>query len=373
MRWKVIFHKGQWSMPLMVNGSSSTEFGTLLRAERLAAGLTQDELARASRMSVAAIRDLEQGRRRSPRPASVAQLTNALGLGRSRTRELTQAACNSSAGTASEQRIRHPHETTGHLRFNVLGPLTAWRGQTQLELGPPRQRAVLGLLVVNPGTQVRREALIDALWGEAIPATALNLVQTYVARLRRILEPHRQLRDRGGHLASVGTGYRLQATKDELDLLAFRDLVTKADDVFDVGDAATACKLYDEALAMYDGAPLADIDLLQGNPAVAKLASERTVVIMRYAEAASGAGRHERTLPELTALTVSEPLNERAHALLMIALAGSGQQAAALQVYEGMRLRLDELLGVYPSSELSVAYERVLRQEIRVQHHLYDD
>src|ERR1700733_11995042 len=202
--------------------SGSTEFGVLLRAERHAAGFTQDELARASHMSVAAIRDLEQGRRRSPRPASVTQLANALGLGKSRTRELAQAARNASAGTAPEQHMRHPHETAGHLRLNVLGPLTAWRGQTPLELGPPRQRAVLGLLAANPGTQVRRETLNDWLWGEAIPATAVNLVQTYVARLRRILEPHRQFRDRGGHLASVGTGYRLQATKEELDVLAFR-------------------------------------------------------------------------------------------------------------------------------------------------------
>jgi DNA-binding SARP family transcriptional activator len=343
----------------------------LLRAERRAAGLTQDELARASRMSVAAIRDLEQGRRRAPRPISLARLANALRLDRTRTRELVHAARGSSPETAEIRPIQDPYGTNGRLCFKALGPLTAWRGQKQLDLGPPRQRAVLGLLAVNPGTLVPREALIDALWKEEIPATATNLVQTYVARLRRTLEPRRQFRDRGGHLASVGTGYRLQVTKEELDVLAFRDLIAKADVACAVGDAAVACKLYDEALGMYDGDPLADIDLLKGNPAVAKLVSERTVAIMRYAESASEEGWHERAIPELTALTVSEPLNERAHALLMIALAGSGQQGMALQVYENMRRRLDELLGVYPSSELSTAYERVLRQEIRTQHHFY--
>jgi DNA-binding SARP family transcriptional activator len=358
-------------MPLTRDGGGPTKFGALLRAERNAVGLTQDELARASRMSVAAIRDLEQGRRSAPRPASLARLAEALGLSTSRTRELA-AVCGSSAGTAPAQGVQHKYDAKGHLRFTVLGPLAAWRGKTQLELGPPRQRAVLGLLAVNPGTPVSREALIDALWGEAIPATGVNLVQTYVARLRRILEPCRQFRDRGGYLAAVGTGYRLQVTKEELDVLAFRHLITEAYAAFADGDAAAACELYDEALAMYDGDPLTDISFLQGIPALAKIASERAVAVMRYAESASAAGWHDRVLPELTALTVSEPLNERAHAVLMIALAGSGQQGVALQIYEDMRRRLDEQFGVYPGSELSAAYERVLRQDVSARHHWQD-
>jgi DNA-binding SARP family transcriptional activator/transcriptional regulator with XRE-family HTH domain len=347
-----------------------SRFGGLLRAERIAAGLTQDELARASRMSVAAIRDLEQGRRRAARPASLTRLAKALGLSTIAARELTQAARAASAGRAPAQRIQSQHDAAGHLRFRVLGPLTAWRGHTQLELGPPRQRAVLGLLAVNAGTPISREALIDALWGEAIPATAINLVQTYVARLRRILEPRRTLRERGGHLASVGTGYCLHATDDELDVLAFRQLIAEADAAFVDGDAAAACKLYDEALSLYDGDPLTGIDFLQGNAAVAKLVSERTLATTRYAESACEAGWHERALPELTALTVSEPFNERAHALLMIALAGSGQQGVALRVYEDMRRRLDDQLGVYPSSELCAAYDRVLRQDVGPQPHV---
>jgi len=351
-------------MPLTGDGSTPAKFATLLRAERSAAGLTQEELAHASRMSVAAIRDLEQGRRRNPRPASLTRLAKALSLSTARAQEFTQTARDSSTRRTSARRNQHHYDATDHLRFNVLGPLTAWRGTTQLELGPPRQRAVLGLLAVNPGTPVSREALIDALWGEDIPATGTNLIQTYVARLRRILEPRRQFRDRGGYLTSVGTGYRLQATKDELDLLAFRDLMAEADAAFAVGDAAAACKLYDEARAMYEGDPLADIDFLQGNPAVAKLASERRVAITKYAASACRAGWHEQALPELTALTASEPLNERAHALLMIALAGSGQQGVALQVYQDMRRRLDDQLGVHPGNELSVTYGRVLRQDV---------
>jgi transcriptional regulator with XRE-family HTH domain len=289
-------------LPQAKNGGGPPNFGALLRAERNAAGLTQDALARASHMSVAAIRDLEQGRRSAPRTASLNRLAKALGLSTVRTQELA-AVRDSSAGTASARLVQRQSEADGRLRFKVLGPLKAWRGKTQLELGPLRQRAVLGLLAVNSGAPVSREGLIDALWGEAVPATGVNLVQTYVARLRRVLEPRRQFRDRGGHLASVGTGYRLQVTKDELDVLAFRHLITRADAGFATGDAAAACEFYGEALAMYDGEPLTDISILQRDPALARIASERTVAIMRYAESASVAGWHDLVLPELRALT----------------------------------------------------------------------
>jgi DNA-binding SARP family transcriptional activator len=353
-------------MPVEKGGDGPPKFGLLLRAERNAANLTQHELARASRLSVAAIRDLEQGRRSAPRATSLTRLAKALDLNKIRAQELIQAAYDSSAAKPSAQHIQHQRNSTGQLRLHVLGPLTAWRGKTQLELGPPRQRAVLWLLAMNPGVPVSREALIDAMWGEATPATGINLIQTYVARLRRILEPGRHSHDRNGHLASVGTGYCLQATKEELDVLAFRHLVAEAEVAFAVGDTATACQLYRQALAVYGGDPLAGIDFLHGNPAAAKLASERTLAITKYAKSTRQAGCPECALPELTELTLSEPFNERAHALLMIALAGSGQQGVAFQVYEDIRRRLDDQLGVYPGRELSAAHERVLRQDVGI-------
>jgi DNA-binding SARP family transcriptional activator len=356
-----IFHESSAFMSSEASEGNGQNFAMLLRAKRRDAGLTQNELARASQMSVAAIRDLEQGRRRAPRSASLTRLANALQLNTVQIHEFTRAAREP---CSPARYIRSSKKDVASLRFSVLGPLTAWLDGMQLHLGPPRQRAVLGLLAASPGTLIPRDALIGALWGENVPASAVNLIQAYVARLRRILEPDRSQRDRGGRMASVGSGYRLQASVEELDVLAFRELTSRADGVFSAGDAAAACELYGEAVAMYRGDPLADIDLLKGTPAVAKLAAERTLAFTRYAQAACAAGWHERTLPDLKALSLSEPLNERVHALLMIALAGSGQQGVALQVYEEIRRRLDDQLGVYPSSELSEAYDRVLRQDV---------
>ena len=121
-----------------------TPFGTLLRAHRSASGLTQQELASQVGLSVAAIRDLEQGRRLRPRPVSLRGLARALGLEPTQADELEQAALR--AGDPG----RPPEECRG-LRLTVLGPLAARHvAGPRIKLGPPRQRAVLGLLALNP-------------------------------------------------------------------------------------------------------------------------------------------------------------------------------------------------------------------------------
>src|SRR5262249_57405295 len=107
--------------------------------------------------------------------------------------------------------------------------------------------------------------------------------------------------------------------------------------------------------------PLADIEILHAHPVVVALRQRRSDLVIRYAEAATTAGRHEEVLPWLRELAATEPLNERAHAALMLALAGSGQQAAALALFDDLRRRLDDQLGVRPGAELADAQQRVLR------------
>ncbi len=87
-------------------------------------------------------------------------------------------------------------------------------------------------------------------------------------------------------------------------------------------------------------------------------------MVIEYAEAAPSADCHDRVLPRLEALAMAEPLNERVHAHLMIALASTGRQAAALRLHEVLRRRLDEQLGIRPGLELTEAHLRVLRQEL---------
>jgi DNA-binding SARP family transcriptional activator/tetratricopeptide (TPR) repeat protein len=272
---------------------------------------------------------------------------------------------------------RHTGRPTGRpggLWLAVLGPLEVWRGGTRVKIGPLRQRALLGLLAISPDELVGRESLIDTLWGEDPPATAVNLVQAHVSRLRRVLDPCRSLEVGGeGLLVSVGTGYRLQVTAEELDLLAFGQIVGRARAVRSAGDEVAACRLYEDALALWRGNPLADLDLLRGHLAAAHLAGRHADIVIEYAHTASAAHCRERALPRLEALARAEPLNERAGALLIMALASAGRQDAALAVYEGLRRRLDDQLGVRPGPELADAHMRVLRQQVPVPRHHEQD
>jgi DNA-binding SARP family transcriptional activator/tetratricopeptide (TPR) repeat protein len=330
--------------------------GSLLREFRRAAGLSQRQLAGAAGVSVGVVRDLEQGRTGRLAARSVAALAAALGLDASRAREFAFAARGKPGPAAAGGPAR--------VRLAVLGPLAAWRDHAAVELGPPSQRAVLGLLALSPGELVRRETLIDAWWGEDPPPSAASQVQARVSRLRRILDPGRPARDRGGLLASAGTGYRLRVSAGQLDLLAFRDLAGRAGAARRVGQVAAACGLYESALGLWRGDPLADVGALQQHPAVTGLFQQRWAAIVSYAEAACELGWYDRVLPLVWPLAEREPLHETAHAVLMIALAGTGRQAAALEVFQTLRRRLDEQLGVRPGRELARAHLRVLRADL---------
>jgi len=229
---------------------------------------------------------------------------------------------------------------------------------------------VLGLLSMDPGMPVRRDTIIDVLWGEDPPRTAMDLAQAHVSRLRKVLEPPDRSAVGDGDeevISFVRGAYRLRVSIEQVDLLLFRDLAARASFAHASGDDAYACELYEDAALLWRGDPLADVDLLSGHPGVIQMRYQLTSVLLRYAELACASGQYRRVLPQLQALALAEPLNESAHARLMIALAGSGQQAAAIGVYEDLRSRLDRELGLYPSDELTEAHLRVLRQDIRAE------
>jgi DNA-binding SARP family transcriptional activator len=376
---------GRWAPGGVVGGGGRGRAGrlaALVRGHRRAAGLTQGELAGLSGVSLAAIRDLEQGRRHRPRAGSLAALAGALGLEPAQAAELARLAGGGAvagdlavaggghlaggggvavggpgaAGVAGGQL-----GAAGGLRLRVLGPLAGWRGGVRLALGGPRQQAVLGMVALAPGSLVHRAAIIDVLWPQGPPATAVAVVQSHVSRLRALLDGGRGGRGRGGVLVSAGACYGLRAGPGELDLVAFGQLAAAARAARQAGDHAGACEGYQRALGLWRGEPLAGVDLLAGHPELIALARRRAEVVIEYAQAASAAGWHERVLAPLWALARREPLNERAHAQLMIALAGSGQQAEALELFEELRRRLDAELAMPPGPDLA----GVSRQEAR--------
>ena len=328
--------------------------GSLIRIHRRAAGLTQQELADLAQVSLGTVRDLEQGRTRHPGRGSTSRLAAVLGLDASRLQTLAR-------GTLEPGRRRS--QVPG-LQLKVLGPVEAWRGGTRVGLGEPRQRAVLGLLALNPDVFVHREALIDVVWGEDPPVSAAQIVQAYVSRLRRILDPGRPPRDSRGLLVSAGSSYRLRITADQLDLLAFDRLIGQARAAATAGEPGSACDAYDLALGLWRGEPADDVDALRGHPAVLQLSQARATAVLEYGDLADQVGRSDRVLGHVVGLAAREPLNEKACARLMLTLAATGQQAAALHAYEDLRCRLDEQLGVLPGPELARAHLRVLRQQV---------
>lgn len=362
---------------LIGDSDKNAHFGSLVRTYRREMGLTQRELAARAGLSLAALRDFEQSRRRRPRPHSLAALTNGLGLDTDQAATLARAAAlprrhpdEVSSGHRLQDdfdsvRSAHSAQHDKGLWLSVLGPLEAWEDGKPLRSGSPARRAVLGLLLLDPGVPVSRDAIVDLLWGDSPPRTAVSLVQAHVSRIRRALKGGRRFDGNEEVIDSFGGAYRLSLSAMEVDLLDFRDMAARAAAARGAGENAIAAEYYERAVSLWRGEPFADVAALRGHPGVTALRQELVGVLLQYAEVTRELGQHNRVLARLQALADAEPLNERVHAYLMIALAGSGQQADAIRVYEGVRSRLDRELGLYPGAELDDAYMRVLRQDLR--------
>jgi DNA-binding SARP family transcriptional activator/DNA-binding XRE family transcriptional regulator len=319
-------------------------FGSQLRRERQDAGLTQRELANRAGISLAVIRDLEQGRTKQPQPRSVEALAGALSL-----RPAPPARPAAPPPVA---------EGACQPEIQILGPLTLRFAGWGAGFGGPGPRTVLGRLALSPGQAVPRAELIDLLWPtEQPPASAVNLVQTYVSRLRRALGP-------AGPLNLVPGGYQLAVSADHLDALRFGDLLDEARQVA-TRDPARAGELLDRALALWRGDPLADLIAMAEHPSVVTLREERIRAGLLRADVAEACGEYDAAVRTLRPLTDRHPLHEPLHARLMLALAATGRQSEALETYDRIRQRLLEQLGVDPGPELAGYRQRVLRQQWR--------
>jgi DNA-binding SARP family transcriptional activator len=242
----------------------------------------------------------------------------------------------------------------------ILGPVRAWRGGTELALGPPGQRALFGLLAVADGQPLPRAQLIDALWSDQPPDRAVNVIQTYVKRLRRLLEPEREARSASLLLPTVGTGYALHLPVGSLDAAAFRDLVNAASAV--ASDPQGTAALLAEALGLWQAAPLADAPALADHPMVVSLVRERHAALGPYAEAMIATGAAAEALPLLAQAAAGQPLDEAAQARLIHTYNAAGQRDRAFAVYEETRRRLARELGIGPGQQLAEAHAALLRE-----------
>jgi DNA-binding SARP family transcriptional activator len=327
--------------------------GTVIRERRQRAGWTQRQLAEAAAVSVGIVRDLEQGQRPWPRRAALERLAAAL--------HISVAEVRASAGPdgAATRNGAGPG-----LRLSVLGPLKAWRDGVAVPVGGDRRKAVLGLLALHGGAVVSHDTFTQALWEGEPPPTATAMVQTYISRIRAALETGPSRDPRQELLPRTGDGYRLRTDGVGLDLRESEGLIGQARAALTAGRAEAACGLFEQALDLWHEEPLADVGLLRRHPAVVRLQALHAGAVVEHAETAVARGWYGRAVPRLYALIERAPLDEGAHACLMIALAGTGQQGAALELYQQIRVRLDDELGVRPGRSLTDAHLRVLRREV---------
>lgn len=250
-------------------------------------------------------------------------------------------------------------------RLQILGPLRLWRDGVEVDAGPPQQAYLLALLLARYGRPTSTAELVDLIWGEGAPVSALNVIHKYIGALRRLLEPTLAPRGAGSHLLRRGNGYLFSAGPGTLDLLTFRELVTAAGVALAEQRYETALDRYVEALGLWSG-PAGD-GLAQGPAAMsifAVLNDEFFDACAAAAELAVLLSQPERVLAPLHLAATMAPFHEPVHAGLITTLGAAGRQVEALSTFRTVRTRLAEDLGIDPGQALEAAHQRVLSQAL---------
>ncbi|MFJ6570684.1 AfsR/SARP family transcriptional regulator [Streptomyces sp. NPDC091292] len=252
------------------------------------------------------------------------------------------------------------NDTQSSVRFAVLGPVRAWRGEAELDLGSPQQRAVLATLLLRRGRPVTLSELLDAVWGEEPPPAAVSVLRTYVSRLRKVLEPGRDAVEGPSVVVSVGDGYLLRLRADALDLAVFERRVGEANKARAAGELSAAADLLHAALGEWQGAALAGLPGPLAESEGSRLNQERLSALETRIDIDVKLGRHGEVIAELMALTAKYPLWEQLCRLLMLAFYRSGRQAEALAAYRRTRATLVAELGIEPGAPLKDLHDRIL-------------
>ncbi|MGB2571824.1 BTAD domain-containing putative transcriptional regulator [Micromonospora citrea] len=251
------------------------------------------------------------------------------------------------------------------LDFRLLGPLAVLGpGREPLDLGTRKQRAVLAVLLLDPGRVVPLDRIISSLWADEAPSSATGTLQAYISQLRRILEPDRPPRSAPRVLLTREPGYLLSVEPGQVDALRFTDRLEVARGLLESGATGPASEALLAALDEWRGDPLSEFaDEAFARPTISRLNSLRDDATEQLTEAWLCLGRNGPAAAQARTLLDRDPFRERSWAQLMLALYRDGRQAEALDAYRQARQVLDEELGLPPGPPLRALHESILRQD----------
>jgi YVTN family beta-propeller protein len=242
------------------------------------------------------------------------------------------------------------------MEYRVLGPLEVRDDGRSLPLAGAKQRALLALLLVHANHVLSRDRLIDELWGDEPPETAVQSLQVYVSRLRKLLP--------ADTLLTRPPGYLLEVEPSELDLQRFERLLAEGREALVQGDAGRASDVLHEALALWRGPALAEFVFEPfAQSEIGRLEDLRLAAVEQRIEADLALGRHSDLIGELEALVAENPHRERLRGELMLALYRSARQAEALEAYQDARRALVDELGIEPSADLQQLERQILTHD----------
>jgi YVTN family beta-propeller protein len=241
--------------------------------------------------------------------------------------------------------------------FRILGRLEAVVDGRRVEVSSRRERALLGVLLLQVGEVVSVDVLVDCVWGEPAPASARHMVHEYVSRLRGVLGD-------ASVIVTRAPGYTVERDACQLDVARFADLLRTARCAVADDELDEALKAFDEALGLWRGDALCDV-ALEGDArfATARLDDERRAARSERVDVALALGRHNELIPDLERGIAAEPLDEQVLLQLMLALYRNGRQADALARYREGRRTLVGQVGIEPGAELRALEQAILRHD----------
>ena len=242
------------------------------------------------------------------------------------------------------------------MEVRLLGSVAVVDDGRVVEIRQRRERALLALLALHSGETLAIDRLVDELWGLQAPRTAVASLHNAVSHLRKVVGP--------GAILTHDPGYVLEATSVSVDVHRFEHLLAESRAARSMQDEATATTILREALGLWHGRALADLAYEPFAQAeIRRLEELRLGALEERIDAELALGRHGDLVPELETLVVQEPLRERLHGQLMLALYRAGRQADALATYRSARATLTDELGIEPGPELKRLQTAILRQD----------